>query len=160
MAYFWTDRVQSVDWKSTRKQQRHRYSWTSKILTGRTPGCVIIHLKQPLLLCLEVSITGMPRDSICLLFFFFLIWTDLFLYEVPGMIKAREREHKSCSRHVNCQTQGSCKTIWVTNFVTIIGANQINVWNMTCWSCICNLPYWYQQVNWKRSRIEQPRSVR
>ena len=41
VAYFWTDRVQSVDWKSTRKQQRHRYSWTSKILTGRTPGCVL-----------------------------------------------------------------------------------------------------------------------
>ena len=30
----------------------------------------IIHLKQPLLLCLEVSITGMPRDSICLFVFF------------------------------------------------------------------------------------------
>ena len=24
------------------------------------------------------------------------------------MMKAREREHKSCSRHVNCQTQRSC----------------------------------------------------
>lgn len=42
VAYFWTDRVQSVNWKSTRKQQRHRYSWTSKILTGRTPGCVLM----------------------------------------------------------------------------------------------------------------------
>ena len=31
----------------------------------------IIHLKQSLLLCLEVSITGMPRDSICLFVCFF-----------------------------------------------------------------------------------------
>ena len=48
----------------------------------------IIHLKQPLLLCLEVSITGMPRDSI-----FFSYLNRPFPVRGPGMIKAREREH-------------------------------------------------------------------